>query len=80
MRKRLFAWALLLMLALPGAARAELSAGALESGAPERYGCAAALLAEPVSGQIIFAVNADEKRPVASAPPTSPQRKKSWAC
>ena len=66
MRKRLFAWALLLMLALPGAARAELSAGALESGAPERYGCAAALLAEPVSGQIIFAVNADEKRPVAS--------------
>ena len=53
------------LLALPGAARA-LSAMPLEEGAPERYTCAAALLVEPESGQIVFAVNADEKRPVAS--------------
>ena len=53
------------LVALPGAADA-LSAGALESGSPARYNCAAAMLVEPVSGQVIFAVNADEKRPVAS--------------
>lgn len=53
------------LLALPGAARA-LSAVPLEESAPAKYRCASALLVEPVSGQIIFEMNADERRPVAS--------------
>lgn len=65
MIKRLAICVVCALLALPGAAKA-LSATSLESGAPAKYNCAAALLVEPVSGQIIFAVNADEKRPVAS--------------
>ena len=46
-------------------ARAVISDGALE-GAPMKPDCAAAMLLEPESGQIVFEINADEKRPVAS--------------
>ena len=53
----------LMLAAVP--ARAAISDGALEN-APMKLNCAAALLLEPESGQIIFEINADEKRPVAS--------------
>ena len=65
MGKRLAATMLCALLALPGSAKA-LSAAPLEGNAPEKYDCASALLVEPESGQIVFAVNASEKRPVAS--------------
>ncbi|MBR3504021.1 MAG: D-alanyl-D-alanine carboxypeptidase [Clostridia bacterium] len=65
MGKRLTVCLLCAALALPGAASA-LSNAPLEDSAPEKYDCAAALLVEPSSGQIVFAVNANEKRPVAS--------------
>ena len=54
---------LLMAAAIP--ARAVISDGALE-GAPMKPDCAAAMLLEPESGQIVFEINADEKRPVAS--------------
>ena len=65
MKRRLALCLLCALMALPHAARAELSREALEE-APAQYPYAAMLLAEPVSGQVIFAVNADEQRPVAS--------------
>ena len=65
MRKRLAACLIAALLVLPGGAKA-LSAAPLEGGAPEKYDCAAALLVEPDSSQIVFALNAGEKRPVAS--------------
>ena len=43
-----------------------LSEGALESSLPVEAGCAAVLLAEQDSGQIIFQMNPDSPRPVAS--------------
>ncbi len=64
MGKRIAICIVCALLALPGGVRAEWTA--LEDGAPARYDCAATLLVEPESGQVIFAENADEKRPVAS--------------
>ncbi len=57
--------ALLVLFASGTGARA-LSVGALEEGAPMDLNCASALLMESESGQIIFEINADERRPVAS--------------
>ena len=55
----------LTLCALPAGA-AGLSEGAMEEKAPMTLPCVSAMLLEPESGQIIFEVNADEKRPVAS--------------
>ncbi len=57
--------ALFVLLAAGSEARA-LSVGALEERAPMELDCASALLMESESGQIIFELNADERRPVAS--------------
>lgn len=62
MLKRVLMWVGVLLL-LSGEAQA--LGNALEE-APMTLNCAAALLMEPQSGQIIFEINADEKRPVAS--------------
>ena len=52
--------------AAPSALLPELSAAPLLDAPPMQLNCAAALLMEPGSGQIIFEMNADTKRPVAS--------------
>lgn len=49
-----------------GAGAVGLSEGPLEEQAPMELPCVSALLVEPESGQIIFEMNADERRPVAS--------------
>ena len=52
---------------LTGYARADvLSIGPMEDEAPMTLNCVSALLVEPDSGQIIFEMNADERRAVAS--------------
>lgn len=69
MLKRCMGW-ILLSVMLSGSlmtARAEsLSIDSMEENTPFALNCAAALLVEPESGQIIFEKNADEKRAVAS--------------
>ena len=50
----------------PGVALPPLSAGALEQTLPIPLNCAAAMLVEQDSGQVIFEMNADAPRPVAS--------------
>lgn len=62
MLKRAMAW--LGVFVLMGLSKGALAAPLEE--APMQLDCAAALLMEPESGQIIFEINADEKRPVAS--------------
>ena len=52
--------------AAPSALLPELSTAPLLDAPPMQLDCAAALLMEPGSGQIIFEMNADTKRPVAS--------------
>ncbi len=47
-------------------AEAQISSGALVEGAPISVNCRSAVLLEMSSGQVIFGVNADEKRPAAS--------------
>ena len=59
-----FLISLVLMTGCAGAA--ELSIGSLEDSPALELDCAAALLVEPDSGQIIFEKNADEQRAVAS--------------
>ena len=55
------------MTVFTGTARADLlSVGPMEEKPPFEMECAAALLVEPDSGQIIFEKNADERRAVAS--------------
>lgn len=66
MWKKLVCLALCLTLCALPAGAAELSEGAMEEKAPMTLPCVSAMLLEPESGQIIFEVNADEKRPVAS--------------
>lgn len=59
--------AALMICILPLSAQAAgLSVSALEESAPMELDCAAALLVEPDSGQIIFEKDADERRAVAS--------------
>jgi len=55
-----------LAIMLAGQARAELSAEAIEHTVPIPLLCPSAILIEPESGQIIFELDADEQRPVAS--------------
>lgn len=50
----------------PAAAPCPLSEGALETTVPVAADCAALLLCEQDSGQVIFSMNADAPRPVAS--------------
>jgi len=64
--RKLIACALLWCLAPIGSAQALLSVAPLNESAPVTLPCDSALLMEASSGQIIFEVNADEKRPVAS--------------
>ena len=66
MWKKLVCLALCLTLCALPAGAAGLSEGAMEEKAPMTLPCVSAMLLEPESGQIIFEVNADEKRPVAS--------------
>ena len=66
MWKKLVCLALCLTLCAMPAGAAGLSEGAMEEKAPMTLPCVSAMLLEPESGQIIFEVNADEKRPVAS--------------
>ena len=63
--RRAAAWLAIVSFLLFSGARAELSPGALEEDVPVALGCKSALLMES-SGQIIFEMNADQKRPVAS--------------
>lgn len=64
MLKRAMAWLGILLLA--GSAWANRALAAPLEEAPMSPNCAAVLLMEPESGQIIFEINADERRPVAS--------------
>lgn len=57
---------ILTLLPTTGAEAVELSVGSMEERPALELDCAAALLVEPDSGQIIFEKNADEKRAVAS--------------
>lgn len=66
MWKKLVCLALCLTLCALPAGAAGLSEGTMEEKAPMTLPCVSAMLLEPESGQIIFEVNADEKRPVAS--------------
>ena len=66
MWKKLVCLALCLTLCALPVGAAGLSEGAMEEKAPMTLPCVSAMLLEPESGQIIFEVNADEKRPVAS--------------
>lgn len=58
--------ALCMLLCARPACAASLSEGAMVEGVPVTLSCVSALLAEPESGQILFEMNADERRPVAS--------------
>ena len=58
--------ALCVMLCARPASAATLSEGAMVEDVPVPLSCVSALLAEPESGQILFEMNADERRPVAS--------------
>lgn len=53
----------LFALCLPGTARAQQP---LETGTPVELSCASAILIDASTGQVIFEMNADEQRPVAS--------------
>ena len=66
LRKILVSFAAALALWVAFAPGVSALAQPLEENPPEEYACAAALLMEPESGQIIFEKNADLKRPVAS--------------
>lgn len=58
--------ALCMLLCARPACAASLSEGAMVEGVPVTLSCVSALLAEPESGQVLFEMNADERRPVAS--------------
>ncbi len=57
---------LTLALLLPAAALAAMTGAPMVEGTPVKLQCGSAILAECRSGQVIFADNADEMRPVAS--------------
>lgn len=65
MKRRVFALVFVLCF-LPVQAFAALTGAPMTEGTPVNVDCASAILVEPESGQIIFAQNADEMRPVAS--------------
>lgn len=56
----------LFALCLPGTARAAGEEGPLETGVPVELSCASAILIDASTGRVIFEMNADEQRPVAS--------------
>lgn len=64
--RRAAAWLAIVSFLLISGARAELSAAPLEEDVPVTIGCKSALLMEATGGQIIFEMNADQLRPVAS--------------
>ncbi len=70
MKRLLLVWVLAAMLtAILGGGMvqaAAISEGALENAPPFDLECVSALLMEPESGQVIFAANENERRPVAS--------------
>ncbi len=66
MWKRCAGALVMLVFLIQTAQAAGLSVSPLEERAPLTLDCEAALLMEPDSGQIIFEINADERRPVAS--------------
>lgn len=64
--RRILALVLALMLLAPAAGALALSAAPIEAVAPIEVAAKSAILLEPLSGQVIFEQNADERRPIAS--------------